>query len=120
MSQVIAHPILNNPYELPSRHHELGQQGPTGTILDGRRPSESFIPIAKAKKGATPAAAMSAPHSEQQSLELDVTGERRESNDLINSLRREVGLWRVRGYPSVSPYTRKLLEHWSNPDVPRV
>lgn len=115
MSEVIAHPILNNPYELPSRHHELGQQGPTGTILGGRRPSESFIPIAKAKKGATPAAAMSAPHSEQQSLELDVTGERRESNDLINSLRREVGLWRVRGYPSVSPYTRKLLEHWSNP-----
>ncbi|MDA3635410.1 MULTISPECIES: BPTD_3080 family restriction endonuclease [Rhodococcus] len=116
MSGTIAQPILNNPYEIPSRHHELGQQGPTGTIVDGRRPSESFVPIAKAKKGSTPAAAMSVPAAEQQSLDLDITRERRETNDLINSLRREVGLWRMRGYPTVTPYTRKLLEHWSNPD----
>ncbi len=59
---------------------------------------------------------MSVPAAEQQSLDLDITRERRETNDLINSLRREVGLWRMRGYPTVTPYTRKLLEHWSNPD----
>ncbi|GCE40986.1 Type III restriction-modification enzyme, helicase subunit [Rhodococcus wratislaviensis] len=116
MTEAITQPILNNPYELPSRHHELGPQGPTGKVLDGRRVSESFVPIAKARKGATPAPAMSAPGSEQQSLDLDITGERREANDLINSLRREVGLWRMRGYPTVTPYSRKLLEHWSNPD----
>lgn len=115
MSETIANPILNNPYEPPSRHHELGPQGPTGTVVAGRRDSESFVPIAKAKKGATPAAAMSVPSSEQQSLDLDITGERRKENDLINSLRRDVGLWRLRGYPTVTPHTRKLLEHWSDP-----
>lgn len=112
----ISSPILNDPYEAPTRFHELGPQGPTGQVVDGRRPSESFVPIAKAKKGATPAAAMSVPGAEQQALDLDITRERREANDLINALRREVGLWRQRGYPAVTPITRKLLAHWSNPE----
>ena len=44
-------PILNSPYAEPHRHYEVGQSGPTGAIKDGRRPSESWIPIAVAKKG---------------------------------------------------------------------
>ena len=47
----IDNPILNSPYDPPDRHFELGPNGPTGVIKDGRRPSESFIPIAVAKKG---------------------------------------------------------------------
>ena len=51
MATSIDNPILNSPYEPPDRHYEVGPHGPTGEIKDGRRPSESFIPIAIAKKG---------------------------------------------------------------------
>ena len=98
----LANPILNSPYEAPERHFELGADGPTGEIFDGRRPSESFIPVPRPKKGTA-----------QQSLDFDVTGERRELNSLINDIRFEVDRWRARGYPGVTPNTRKLLHHWA-------
>lgn len=51
-------PVLNGPYDPPTRFFEIGPKGPTGTVIDGRRPSESFIPVPKPKKkrkkGATP------------------------------------------------------------------
>jgi type III restriction enzyme len=47
----LSNPILNSPYEPPSSYFELGDHGPTGTVLPGRRPSESFIPIPVSKKG---------------------------------------------------------------------
>ena len=51
MMRAIDNPILNSPYEQPDRYYEIGSQGPTGEMKDGRRPSESFIPIAVTKKG---------------------------------------------------------------------
>ncbi len=51
MTTAIDNPILNSPYEQPDRYYEVGPKGPTGGIRDGRRPSESFIPIAMSKKG---------------------------------------------------------------------
>jgi type III restriction enzyme len=52
----ITDPVLNRPYDESSRYFELGPKGPTGRILAGRRPSESFIPIVpvnkRARKGA--------------------------------------------------------------------
>jgi hypothetical protein len=41
----LSNPILNSPYEPPAAHFELGDHGPTGKVLAGRRPSESFIPV---------------------------------------------------------------------------
>ncbi|MAT06887.1 MAG: restriction endonuclease, partial [Acidimicrobiaceae bacterium] len=105
MVAAIDNPILNGPYDAPSRHFELGTTGPTGEIQDGRRPSESFIPVPSPRKG----------QKGQQALDLDVSGERREKNPLINDIRYEVGLWRQRGYPGVSPISRKLLQHWADP-----
>jgi type III restriction enzyme len=98
----LTNPILNSPYAPPERHFELGPDGPTGAIIDGRRPSESFIPVPRPKKG-----------SAQQALDFDLTGERRETNSLINDIRFEVERWRARGYSGVTPITRKLLLHWS-------
>jgi type III restriction enzyme len=46
MGDSIAKPILNSPYDPPERHFEVDPHGPTGEIKVGRRPSESFIPIA--------------------------------------------------------------------------
>ncbi|MGI5223765.1 BPTD_3080 family restriction endonuclease [Actinoallomurus sp. CA-142502] len=112
MTGAIDNPILNSPYEQPDRYYEIGPQGPTGEIKDGRRPSESFIPIAVTKKGKK-----GKDGSEQAVFDFDVTGERREKNSLINDIRRDVARWR-RGseYAGVTPITRKLLQHWADPD----
>lgn len=104
---VIANPILNGPYDPPERHFEIGPSGPTGEVLAGRRPSESFIPVPPPRKGRKGAA-------QQAALDFDVTHERRDRNTLINDIRRQVELWRGRRYQGVTPYSRKLLEHWAD------
>jgi hypothetical protein len=44
-------PILNSPYEYPTQHWELDQEGqPTGKALDLRRGAEFITPIPKPKK----------------------------------------------------------------------
>ncbi|UKA63756.1 BPTD_3080 family restriction endonuclease [Arthrobacter sp. FW306-04-A] len=112
MSTNIDNPILNTPYEQPDRFYEIGPQGPTGEVRDGRRPSESFIPIAIAKKGRR-----GNDDSVQETFDFDLTGERREKNSLINDLRRDVSKWRRGGdFAGVTPITRKLLQHWADPN----
>jgi len=110
MTTGLEQPILNGPYDAPAAHFEIGPNGPTGVVLPGRRPSESFIPIAPARKGRGPTST-----TLQDEFDLDVTGERRAANPLINDLRREVELWRVRGYGNVTPTTRTLLQYWADP-----
>lgn len=45
------HPILNSPYESPSRHWELDDDGqPTQKTLETRRSAKFFTPIPKSKK----------------------------------------------------------------------
>jgi type III restriction enzyme len=108
MTGTIDNPILNSPYEQPDRYYEMGREGPTGEIKDGRRPSESFIPIALARKGKAA--------GEQVEIDFDVAGERREHNSLINRIRQDVAKWRMGGhYPGVTPISRKLLQHWADP-----
>ena len=108
----IDNPILNSPYEQPDRFYEVGPQGPTGEVREGRRPSESFIPIAVSRKGQKGKG-----DSVQESFDFDATGERREKNSLINDVRRDVAKWRRGGeYAGVTPITRKLLQHWADPE----
>src|SRR4051794_3556879 len=107
MAGQLGNPVLNGPYDPPQRHFEVGPEGPTGEVLPGRRRSESWVPIPATRKGKTTAAV-------QESLDFDVTGERREPNSLINDIRRAVDRWRGT-YDGVTPITRKLLEYWSEP-----
>jgi type III restriction enzyme len=100
----LSNPIISSPYEPPSEHFEIGPNGPTGKLLPGRRPSESFIPVPVSRKGRG---------NGQTHFDFDVTGERREQNSLINDIRREVERWRARNWNGVTPYTRKLLAHWA-------
>ncbi len=77
--------------------------------MEGRRPSESFIPVPVSRKG---------DKHEQSTLDFDVTGERREHNTLINDIRREIERWRASNWNGVTPYTRKLLAHWAVREEP--
>ncbi|MGY1809993.1 BPTD_3080 family restriction endonuclease [Blastococcus sp. SYSU D00669] len=106
-----ASPILNGPYDPPARHYEMGPQGRTNTVKEGRRPSESFIPIPAARKGQKVADGLFV----QDAIDFDLTGERRERNSFVNDLRREVERWRHRDYERVTPTSRKLLQHWADP-----
>ena len=105
-------PILNSPYDPPECHFVIGPNGPTGETREGRRPSESFVPIPVGRRSRT---ARTEPVAEQTSLDL-ATGERREANSLINDIRSRVDRWRAYGYPGVTPVSRKLLEHWADPN----
>lgn len=44
------HPILNSPYEYPTRHWELLDGQPTNRILETRRRSELITPVPQPKK----------------------------------------------------------------------
>src|SRR3954447_20303074 len=111
LPDALANPIVNRPYDEPTRHFELGPAGPTGVLLTGRRPSESLVPIAASRKGRR-----QADGSVQVALDVELTAERRERNTLINDLRREVERWRLRDYERVTATSRKLLQHWADPD----
>ena len=51
MSQVvIENPIINSPFDDPTRHFRFSDEGITNEIVDGRRTSSYFVPIAKPKK----------------------------------------------------------------------
>ncbi len=108
----LSNPILNSPYEPPATHFELGDHGPTGEILQGRRPSESFIPVPVSRKG------RGGPADGTLAMGFDETGERRERNTLINDIRREVERWRASNWNGVTPYSRKLLTYWSDREEP--
>jgi type III restriction enzyme len=112
VTQTISNPILNTPFEQPDRHFTIGPHGPTGEIKNGRRASESLIPIAITRKGRR-----GQDDTEQVEIDFDATGERRERNNLINDIRRDVERWRRGGeYAGVTPISRKLLQHWADPD----
>ena len=51
-------PILNSPYEYPSQHWELDEQGrPTQQIIESRRGAEFITPIPKPRRRRAAAAA---------------------------------------------------------------
>lgn len=109
VSASLSNPVLNSAYDEPTRHFEMGDHGPTGSIVESRRPSEFFIPIPKPKKGRGRNAP--APTLDFGSL----TDERVEKNDKIDQLRDALRDWRRQNYPGVTAISRKLLLHWSDP-----
>ena len=107
------HPILNSPYEYPSRHWELDDSGqPTNRILDHRRRVSFITPIPTPRKR----------KREQQELifdaaarELGTESQQYKLMETINDLRREVDAWRQIPDPGqwrVTPETARLLRHW--------
>src|SRR4051794_25606864 len=106
-------PVLNSPYERPTRHWELDEQGqPTHEIVEARRPADFVTPIPKPRKRKGPAA--------QQALLVDEAGvstqeQQYDPTSIINEVRALVEEWRSLPNPNqwqVSPETARLLQHW--------
>ena len=108
-SVVIANPILNGPFAVPSRHFKFGDHGITVEIASGRRVSSYFILIAKPKK--TPKGKV-----KQLVLDEDWVADRVEEYVFINPVRDRVKRWREGGYKHVTKTTARLMEHWNTSD----
>ncbi len=109
MSQVvIENPIINTPYHEPTRHFRFTDEGITNEIIDGRRVSSYFVPIARTKK-----------KNGKKQLALpgtEWTQDRIEENKLVNHIRQRVGLWRIGGHIGVTPTTSRLIAYWTDPN----
>lgn len=101
---VIDNPILNSPFEEPTRHWRFSDEGITDQVEEVRRTSAYFMPIAKAKASA------------QLQIESDWTADRLEENRFINQVRERVSLWRKGNYPGITLTTRRLLDYWQRED----
>ncbi|WP_156861327.1 BPTD_3080 family restriction endonuclease [Casimicrobium huifangae] len=108
------HPILNSPYDCPTRHWELDDEGqPTQQIVGVRRRAQFITPIPKPKKRKRGAV--------QKDLELDdgqglsSREQQYELTSIINEVRGHVEAWRSLPNPQqwqVTPETQRLLQHW--------
>lgn len=105
------HPILNSPYDYPSRHWELDATGqPTQKIAESRRRADFVTPIPKPKKqkGATQQQVLAFEEHSSAQQQYSHAG-------IINGVRAEVDRWRALPDPNtwgVTPETVRLLQHW--------
>lgn len=108
------HPILNSPYDRPSRHWELDESGqPTQQILETRRRAEFITPIPKPKKQ------KKTPKQEgfvfDEGEGLSTKAQQYDTTSIINEVRNHVDSWRMLPNPNqwqVTPETARLLQHW--------
>lgn len=101
---VIENPVINTPFAEPTQHFKFDEEGITDEILNGRRPSAYFVPIARPRK-----------KDKQLYIETEWTQDRVVPNAFVNRVRDAVAKWRAGGYISVTPVTKRLLEYWTNP-----
>lgn len=105
---VIENPILNSPFGEPDRHFKFDDDGITDQIASGRRRSTYFVPIPKPKR-----------KGKQMALDQSWTQDRVVENDLVDRIRKRIALWREGGYMGVTATTRRLLDHWTDPERER-
>lgn len=109
-------PILNSPYDAPTRHHSLDADGQPLDCppVNGRRKSALITPVPRPRKK------KQKPDKNQPSLDLTsgdgLSSEDQEYNPtpIINEIRVHVDQWR-QSNPStwgVTPTTARLLSHW--------
>ena len=109
------HPILNSPYESPTRHWEFDKDGqPTQQIMEYRRSADFITPIPKPRR-------QERRNHAQMALVLDEGHGLSTEDQLydpkgnINQIRKYVDEWRRIPDPNnwrVTPETARLLEYW--------
>ena len=103
---LIENPVINSPFEEPTRHFLFDDEGITDEIVEQRRSSCYFVPIARPRS-----------KGKQLSLDAEWTQDSVEENIWVNALRRKVKQWREGRYTSdVTRVTARLLDYWQRPD----
>lgn len=112
--QFFKQPVLNSPYEYPSKHWELDRDGqPTQRIKNSRRPADFITPIPKPKKRQTSDTQTELVLDEGKGLSTEK--QQYDATMVINRIRQQVDEWR--SIPNenqwrVTPETARLLRHW--------
>ena len=88
--------IINAPYEEPAQHWNYNREKRTFSRKEGRRPAGYVIASESSKTFDDPG------------IFVEIS--------LVNLIRPRVQTWRNNGYPGVTGVTRRLLEHWTNPE----
>lgn len=89
--------IVNSPYQEPQRYWRYNRESRTFTLVEGdRRPAGYVIASEGSKAFDDPGVFVEIP--------------------LVNQIRPRVKAWREAGYLGVSGTTKRLLEHWTNPE----
>jgi type III restriction enzyme len=102
-------PILNSPYEIPTRHWELDEKTkqPTQRISERRRSADFYTPIPKPRK------------QKSDPRQKNIFDEEYSSTAIINQIREYVDTWRKIPDPSnwgVTPETARFLQYWRHHD----
>ncbi|MCJ7546590.1 MAG: DEAD/DEAH box helicase family protein [Deltaproteobacteria bacterium] len=88
--------IINSPYEEPSRHWRYDRETRLFSLAEGRRPAGYVVASESSKAFDDPGIFIEIP--------------------LVNLIRPRIKAWREAGYPGVTGITKRLLEHWYNPE----
>ena len=88
--------IVNSPYKEPAKHWSYDRERLGFELKDGRRPAGYVIASEGLKSFEDPGVFVPIP--------------------LVNGIRPRVQAWREAGWPGVSGVTRRLLEHWNDPE----
>ena len=109
-------PILNSPYQVPTRHHALDSNGQPldRPPFDGRRRCGYVAPVPSARRTRKRDAT-----GDQASLDLDdrpsTAGPQYSVAGIVDEIRQHLTTWRAMPNPNdwgVTPSTARLLSHW--------
>src|SRR5690606_8680255 len=93
-NEFFEHPILNSPYECPTRHWELDSSGqPTQLTIETRRRADFITPIPKPKKRKGKKAAQQEMVFDE-GLGLSTQEQQYDPTSVINEVRTLVDRWR--------------------------
>jgi type III restriction enzyme len=97
-------PILNSPYEEPELHYATDNDGSLNynKICDGRRIFTPDINAIPSRQGAQGSIFEINDYAEEYGTEL------------VNLIRKEIGIWRNNNYPNTTRVTKELLTFWFN------
>ena len=88
--------IINKPYEEPAQHWRYDRGTRTFDKAEGRRPAGYVVASGDSKAFDDPG------------IFVEIA--------LVNQIRPRVAAWREAGYPGASAITKRLLEHWRDPE----
>ena len=88
--------IINNPYDEPPKYWDYNRETLSFKINDGRRPAGYIIATPNSKSYNDPG------------IFIKI--------DSVNKIRQRVNKWRNNNYPGITSITKRLLDHWQDPE----
>ncbi len=88
--------IINSPHEEPKQHWSYDRENRDFSIKDGRRPAGYVMATPNSKAFDDPG------------IFVEI--------EIVNKIRPRIKAWKDKGYPGVTGITKRLLEHWQDPE----